>query len=108
MISLTQSPDTGVRRSMSYRPSKTEDAHLGLALMAAVACGLAACWFSFAITSRFLLASGLVRIHILYPAQSTMEGVATLYACLGLAILFGIFVTHLVFRAVNHWLNSSA
>jgi hypothetical protein len=92
---------------MRYIVSRTEDAHLGLALMAAVACGLAACWGSFMITIRFLFASGLVKIHILYPAQSKMEGGATIYGCLGLAILFGIFVTHLVFRAVNRWLNSA-
>jgi hypothetical protein len=92
---------------MSYRPSKTEDAHLGLALMAAVACGLAACWCSFMITIRFLFASGLVKIHVLYPAQSNMEGGATIYACLGLVILFGIFVAHLVFSVVNRWLNGA-
>lgn len=107
MIRANKFAKTGVCGSMRYKASKTEDAHLGLALFAAVPCGLAASWCSFAITFRFLLASGLVKIHILYPAQSNMEGVATHYARLGLAILFGIFVTHLVFRAVNRWLNSS-
>ncbi|MGB8521460.1 MAG: hypothetical protein WCD43_00710 [Candidatus Acidiferrales bacterium] len=92
---------------MRYQASKTEDAHLGLALMAAVACGLAACWCFFTTAFRFLFFSGLFKIQFIYPPPTKWQAIAEFYACLGLAILFGIFVTHLVFRAVNRWLNSS-
>ena len=92
---------------MSYRPSKTEDAHRGLALMAALACGLAACWYFFTTAFPFLWMSGLVRFPFLPPAPPKWQVITEVYGCLGLAILFGVFVTHLVFRVVNRWLNSA-
>jgi hypothetical protein len=106
VIRANKSAGTGACGSMRYIASKTEDAHLGLALMAAVVCGLAASWCSFVITFRFLLFSGLFKIQFIYPPPTKWQAITELYACLGMSILFGIFVTHLVFRMVIRRLNS--
>ena len=91
---------------MPYRPSKTQDANLGLARMVSLACGVASFWCSFRIAFRFLFLSGLVKIHILWPAPSKLEGVAASYGCFGLSIVFGVLIAIAVFHAIIRFGNS--
>ncbi|MGB8524848.1 MAG: hypothetical protein WCD43_17935 [Candidatus Acidiferrales bacterium] len=93
--------------SMGYQSSKTQDANLGLALIVSLVCGVTSFWCSFEITIRFMFLSGLVKVHILYPAQSTFEGISAVFVCLGLSLLFGILVARLMFRVIIRWVKIS-
>ena len=91
---------------MPYQPSRTQDAILGLALLVSLACGIASFWCSFRIAFPFLLWSGLVKIHILWAAPLKLEGMAALYGCFGLSIVFGVLIAIAVFRAIIRFGNS--
>jgi|HubBroStandDraft_6_1064221.scaffolds.fasta_scaffold319661_2 hypothetical protein len=85
---------------MPYRPSRRQDAKLGIALILSLVCGVASFSTSFAIAYYFLLLTGLVKIRIPWPAPTKLEGIGWLYGCFGLSILLGVLIAFVVFRVI--------
>ena len=95
---------------MPGQPSRTQDANLGLALMGSLACGVASFWYSYTISFRLLWLSGLVKIR-LFEYSATSEGIPAVYVVcgiVGLSLLCGILVAHLVFRLIVRWMKTSS
>jgi hypothetical protein len=84
---------------MAYQTNKRQDASLGLALMASVACGVGVFLGSFGLFLYVALLSGAVKLHLFeYPARSNWREVAAIYGSAGLSIAIGILVMRVVFR----------
>ena len=87
---------------MAYQTNKRQDASLGLALMASVACGVGVFLGSFGLFLYLALLSGAVKLHLFeYPAGSNWREVAAIYGSAGLSIAIGILVMRVVFRWVS-------
>jgi len=91
--------DAGSREAMAYQTNKRQDASLGLALMASVACGVGVFLGSFGLFLYVALLSGVIKLHLFeYPPRSHGGEVAAMWGCVGLSIVTGILVMRVVFR----------